>query len=64
MLETLALGHQLAVLQRSAPRPRRRTSDRLFWILLYRLWSGWADALAVVKPETVIRWHRTGFTRY
>jgi hypothetical protein len=35
------LRHQLAVLQRSSPRPRVRTSDRLFWVLLCRLWSGW-----------------------
>ena len=41
MLENLALRHQLAVLQRTAPRPRLRTSDRLFWVLLSRLWAGW-----------------------
>ena len=40
-LENLALRHQLAVLQRAAPRPRLRRSDRLFWVLLSRLWSGW-----------------------
>src|SRR5262249_27238177 len=61
MLENLALRHQLAVLQRSSPRPRLRACDRLFWVLLCRLWSSWADALSLVKPETVIRWHRTGF---
>ena len=61
MLENLALRHQLAVLQRSSPRPRLRISDRLLWVLLCRLWSGWANALSLVKPETVIRWHRTGF---
>jgi putative transposase len=61
MLENLALRHQLAVLQRSSPRPRLRTFDRLFWVLLCRLWSGWANVLSLVKPETVIRWHRTGF---
>jgi len=60
MLENLALRHQLAVLRRSSPRPRLRTSDRLFWVLLCRMWTGWADALSVVRPETVIRWHRTG----
>ena len=64
MLENLALRHQLAVLQRAAPRPRLRRSDRLFWVLLSRLWSGWTDAVLLVKPETVIRWHRTGFTQY
>jgi putative transposase len=60
-LENLALRHQLAVLQRAAPRPRLRRSDRLFWVLLSRLWSGWTDAVSVVQPATVIRWQRTGF---
>ena len=61
VLENLALRHQLAVLQRTAPRPRLRTADRLFWVLLSRLWHGWAEAVAIVQPETVIRWQRTGF---
>jgi hypothetical protein len=60
VLENLALRHQLAVLQRTAARPRLRTSDRLFWVLLSRLWSGWAEAVAIVQPATVIQW-RTGF---
>jgi hypothetical protein len=61
VFENLALRHQLAVLQRTAARPRLRTSDRLFWALLSRLWSGWTDALSIVQPATVIRWQRTGF---
>jgi putative transposase len=61
VLENLALRHQLAVLQRNAPRPRLRPPDRLFWVLLARLWHGWAEAILLVKPETVIRWQRTGF---
>ena len=61
LLENLALRHQLAVLQRSAPRLRLRRSDRLFWVLLSRLWSGWTDAVSVVQPATVIRWQRSGF---
>jgi putative transposase len=61
VLENLALRHQLVVLQRTAPRPRLRTSDRLFWVLLSRLWAGWTDAISVVQPTTVIRWQRTGF---
>ena len=61
VLENLALRHQLAVLQRAAPRPRLRPTDRLFWILLSRLWSGWTHALSLVQPETVIRWQRIGF---
>ncbi len=61
VLENLALRHQLVVLQRTVPRPRLRTADRLFWVLLSRLWAGWTDAISVVQPATVIRWHRTGF---
>ena len=61
VLENLALRHQLAVLWRTALRPRLRRSDRLFWVLLSRLWSGWAETVSIVHPETVIRWHRTGF---
>jgi putative transposase len=61
VLENLALRHQLAVLQRAAPRPRLRRSDRLFWVLMSQLWNGWADAISIVQPETVIRWQRTGF---
>jgi len=61
VLENLALRHQLAVLQRSAPRPRLRPSDRVLWVLLSRLWRGWGEAVAIVQPETVIRWQRTGF---
>jgi putative transposase len=61
VFENLALRHQLAVLQRTAPRPRLRTADRLFWVLLSHLWSGWTDAVSVVQPATVIRWQRTGF---
>ena len=61
VLENLALRHQLGVLQRTAPRPRLRASDRVFWVLLARLWHGWAEAVAIVQPETVIRWQRAGF---
>jgi hypothetical protein len=61
VLENLALRHQLAVLQRTARRPRLRRSDRVFWVLLSHLWRGWAETVSIVHPETVIRWHRTGF---
>ena len=64
-LEILALRHQLSVLQRRASkRPALRTSDRLFWVLLSRVWSQWPSALLIVKPETVIAWHRKGFRLY
>jgi len=60
-LENLALRQPLAILKRSKKRPQIRTKDRLFWILLCRFWSNWREPLIVVKPETVIRWHRRGF---
>ena len=60
-LETAALRQQLAVLKRKQPRPKLHGLDRLFWIALRQLWSGWAEALIIVKPETVVSWHRAGF---
>jgi hypothetical protein len=63
-IENLALRHQLAVLQRTANRPRLRMADRMLWILLSRFWSCWRESLTIVRPETVIRWHREGFRLY
>jgi transposase InsO family protein len=60
-LENLALRQQLAILKRSSKRPRLHIRDRLFWVLLSRLWSGWQDVLIVIKLDTVVRWHRKGF---
>jgi putative transposase len=60
-LEILALRQQLGVLKRKHPRPRLRFQDRIFWILLRRLWPAWSDILVIVKPETVVAWHRAGF---
>jgi hypothetical protein len=60
-LEVLALRHQVQVLQRS--RPRRltlRTADRWLWVWLSRVWTAWRTALVIVKPETVVGWHRRG----
>jgi putative transposase len=64
--EILALRHQLLVLQRSSRGHRLRLSnaDRLLWVWLSRLWSGWQSALVIVKPETVIAWHRRVFRLY
>jgi len=62
--ENLALRQQLAVLQVSMKRPKLRKRDRLFWVWLSRLWSGWRSCLMIVKPETVVRWHREGFRLY
>jgi putative transposase len=60
-LENLALRQQLPNLRRTSVRPRIRKSDRAFWLVLCRLRSRWADTLIVVKPETMVRWHRAGF---
>jgi len=64
VLENLALRQQLALLRRATPRPRLRPVDRAFWAVLSRIWSRWADALIIVKPATVVAWHRRGFARF
>ena len=56
LLEMLALRHQVAVLARS--NRRFRPSDRLLWLILRRVWPRWRDALVLVQPATVDRWHR------
>jgi len=63
-VEVLALRQQVAVLKRKRPRPPLRPLDRLFWIVLRTSWSRWRDALVIVKPETVVGWHRAGFRLY
>jgi transposase InsO family protein len=63
--EVLALRHQLAVLQRQAPRRLRLgRADRVLWVLLSRLWPDWRRAVQIVTPDTVVRWHRRGFALY
>ena len=64
--EILALRHQLLVLQRSCRGNRLPLSraDRFLWVWLARFWSGWRSALVIVKPETVIAWHRKGCRLY
>ncbi len=62
VLEAIAPRHQIAVLERSGTRrPCFRRIDRLFWILLSRWWSQWRESLMIVQPETVLRWHRSGW---
>ncbi len=61
-LENLALRHQIGVLQRSArKRPRLTSADRFLWAFLSRIWRDWRSTLVIVKPETVVAWHRKGF---
>src|SRR2546428_5466509 len=63
-LENLALRHQLAVYKRTVPRPRLRTTDRLLWVGLAKVWADWRQALVIVSPDTVLRWQRRRFCEY
>src|SRR5215472_7670633 len=63
-LELVALRQQVGVLKRKNPRPQLSPWDRLFRVGLRRGWSKWASVLVVVKPETVVGWHRAGFREY
>ena len=60
-LEAVALRQQLAVYKRKHPRPKLRSSDRLFWLVLRSISNRWSEALILVKPETVVAWHRAGY---
>ncbi len=64
--ELRALRHQVLVLRRQHGKRRvpLRLADRVYWVVLSRLWPRWRDALVVVTPETVIAWHRRGFRWY
>jgi putative transposase len=64
-LKLVALQHQLAVLRRQRPgRPQLSSLDRVLWMLLYRIWPQVIDAIVLVKPATVVAWHRKGFRFY
>jgi putative transposase len=60
-LEATALRQQLSVYKHKQPRPKLERFDRLFWVVLRRLWTQWSEALIIVKPDTVVSWHRAGF---
>ena len=64
-VEILVLRHQLVVLRRTAPkRVRLRAVDRLLFVLLYRLWPGVLDSVAIIQPDTIVRWHQRSFEPY
>jgi putative transposase len=63
-LENLALRQQLAIYRRTRPKPMMRWADRLFWMGLRAAWRDWKSALVVVRPATVVAWHRRGFAWY
>jgi len=62
--ENLCLRQQLIVFRRRQLRPQICDTDRRFWILACNWFSGWKQSLIVVKPDTVIRWHRRGWKAY
>ncbi len=63
-LKLIALQHQLAVLRRQRPGRPQLSSLELLWVLLYRIWPQIIDAMVLVKPATVVAWHRKGFRFY
>src|SRR5262245_14309984 len=61
-IELIALRHQVTVLRRQRPgRLQLSSVDRLLWVWLYRIWPQVIDAMILVKPATVVQWHRNGF---
>jgi len=64
VFENIALRQQVAVLKRERPRPPLTETDRAFWVAMRAEVTVWANALIVVMPETVVRWHKIGFRRW
>ena len=64
IIENLALRQQVAALKRERPRPRLNDMDRLFWVAMKEQFANWTDALLIVKPDTVVGWHRAAFKRH
>ncbi len=58
--ENIALRHQLSCFIHRGSRPGLRPVDRAFWVLLSRFWVGWTESLVMLKPATVLAWHRQG----
>ena len=64
LFEIAALRQQIDVYRQQVKHPKLRRRDRIFWIWLRRHWKGWKNALVIVKPDTVLRWHRDGYKAY
>jgi len=64
LLENLALRQQIALLTKTVGRPRWQREERVLWLALRRSWRRWQDALVLVKPDTVVAWHRKAFRSY
>ena len=63
-VENLALRQQGVVYKQSVKPPKLRPRDHIFWVVLSRLGPNWRSVLAIVQPETVVKWHRKGFKLY
>src|SRR6478609_4882833 len=59
--EIIMLRHQLNVLRRRPLKPKLVVADRLLLVWLYRLFPSVLNAVTIIQPETIVRWHRTGF---
>ena len=64
VLDNLALRHQLGTLAHRGRRSRLVPVDRLFWVALRTVWTDWAKSLVIVKPATVVAWHRRAYRAY
>ena len=64
VIQNLALRQQVTALKQQRPRPRLDDADRGFWVALRSCWPGWASCLVIVKPATVVKWHKERFRRY
>src|SRR5688572_12236154 len=63
-LGNLALRQQLAVYKITATQPKLRTTDRLFWVWLAKVWARWRQPLVIVTPDTILRWQRRRFREH
>lgn len=64
VVENLALRQQLAVFTRTGKKPKLKIQDRFFWVWLSKVWKDWPSVFLIVKPNTIIKWHRMGFRFY
>src|SRR5664280_350302 len=64
LLEIAMLAKQLEIYQRTDPKLKTHRIDRMFFSLIMDLFSNWKARMFIVKPETVIKWHRTAFKFY
>jgi len=64
LLLVVAQRNQIIVLKRSVKKPKIKERDRLLWMFLSKIWADWKEHLVIVKPDTVIQWHRRKFKDY